>query len=310
MEYQRLGTSELNVSKITYGCGTLKRNAGGFVDDKELIATIHHALDQGINFFDTADIYDGGHVEEVLARALGNRRKQVYIATKVGLRYRNKKYSIDLSKTHVKYSIEQSLRRLDTDVIDLYQAHWPDLVNPLSGTFEALNECVEEGKIRYIGIANFELKHLIKSSKYSLLTSHQIPLNLFKREYEIQIIPYCYKQNIALIAYAPLAKGLLNGHLHNQNQLNEDRYNSDPMFKGKTYAKNLAIVERLQQFARARHKTIRQLAIAWVLAHHSVTTVVCNANHSEKLGEQIQAVQWKLSQDELAQIELLYNLGE
>jgi len=309
MEYQRLGSSDMTVSKITLGTGNLRINYGDPPDDAELIATIHKALDLGINFFDTADIYDNGHAEEVLAEALGNRRNEVFIATKVGLRYKNKKYVIDLSKEYIKKAIENSLRRLKTDRIDLYQAHWPDISNPLAGTFEALNECVEAGKIRCIGIANFDLAQLVRSCKYSLLSSHQIPLNLFKREYEIQIIPYCYKQNIALLVSCPLAKGLLNGQYHQDSEFTDEFRESDPMFKGATFQRNLAIVERLKHFAVSRNRTMSQLAIAWVLSHPAITSVVCDAQSPEKIKEYIKAINWKLNQEELAQIELLYNIG-
>lgn len=306
MEYQRLGTTDFKVSKIALGSGALGNKMWGSITESESITTIHKALDSGINFFDTADIYGKGRSEEILAKALGKNRKNIFIATKVGLCYKNKKYAINLSKDYIKQAIEKSLKRLKTDRIDLYQTHWPDLNNPLSGTFEALNECMEEGKIRHIGISNYNLSQIKMSTKHALITSQQVPLNMFKRDYQIQVMPCCYKENIALIAYGPFAKGFLRGDFNAQTQFPDAVRASNPMFNGDTFLRILAIVQRLKQFSVARYRTISQLAIAWVLSHTAVTTTVCEVEHPKQIEELALAVDWHLNQEDLARIELLF----
>lgn len=309
MNYQRLGSSELNISEIGLGCGTKSSADTDKIDEKEIIRTVHRALDLGINFFDTSDICQHGLTESLLARALGKNRKDIIIGTKVGLLYRNKKYTIDLSKKHIKTAVEQSLKRLDTDVIDLYQVHWPDLNNSLSGTFEALNECLEEGKIRYIGVSNFDLNYLELSRKYSLIVSHQVPLNLFKREYEIKILPYCYRENIGIICYNPLAQNLLKICADKNDTFASEYQGSNPMFKGDSLKRNLAIIDSLKQFAAIRNQKIEQLAIAWILAHTAVTSTITEVFTPAEIESHVKATDWNLDQEELAQIELLMNVA-
>lgn len=309
MEYQRVGTTDVRLSKIGFRCGSKGFNNSNICNEKSQIETIQKALDLGINFFDTADIYCNGQAEKILSKGLGSHRKKVFISTKVGLRYENKRYTTNLSKEYIKEAIEQSLRRLKTDVIDFYQAHWPDTNTPLSETFAAFNECVEEGKVRFIGISNFSLDLLKQCSKYSLLASHMIPLNFFKRESEIQVMPHCYRSNIAVLASNPLALGLLRGNYNINTKFDKEFLENNPMLKGATFRRNLVIVERLKSFCSNHNKSINELAIAWVLAHTAVTSTTCSASTPEEITEQVNAINWKLSQEELAQIELLYNFG-
>jgi len=308
MKYQRLGSSDLRISVLGLGCGTTYGTNTSGNDENQMLATVYNALDSGITFFDTSDICQNGLTEPLLAEALGKHRKNVIIGTKVGLRYLNKKYRIDLSKKYIKSAVELSLKRLKTDVIDLYQVHWPDAHNSLAGTFEALNECREEGKIRYVGVSNFDLGQLELSRKYSLIAAHQIPLNLFKRDAEIIILPYCYKENIAVIAYNPLAQNWLRSEAPET----ETGAAGDiilPQFAGEALQRNQAKIERLRQFAAVRNRKIDQLALAWVLAHMAVSATVSEATTPEEISLHAQAVEWTPDQEELAQIELLMNVA-
>ncbi len=308
MEYQRLGSSDLTVSRFTLGCNLLDANAG-IRDEKSIISTIHKALDLGINFFDTSSWSQDGYAERLLGKALENHRKNVYLSAKVGIRYINKKFVIDLSKEHIKSEIEESLRRLKVDTIDLYQAHWPDYNTNFSETFEALNRCIEDGKIRYVGVSNFDLQQLKASCKFSRIIAEQIPLNLLKREYEVQIIPHCYKENIGLIAYNPLVKGLMSEKDFQHEPHVENSLNHDPLFNGENSPRLIKVIERLRHFAAIRNRKLSQLAIAWVISHPAITTIVQECTCVSELDENIKALNWSISQEELAQIELLLNMN-
>jgi aryl-alcohol dehydrogenase-like predicted oxidoreductase len=309
MKYQRLGSSDLKVSEIGLGCAMTHLPNDTGVDEKKIIATVHKALDLGISFFDTSDICQTGLTEPILAQALGKQRKNLTLGTKVGLRYLNKKFTIDLSKKYIKTAVEVSLKRLKTDMIDLYQVHWPDMNNSLAGTFEALNECREEGKIRYFGVSNFDLNQLESGRKYSLIASHQIPLNLFKREYEIKLLPYCFKENIAVIAYNPLAQNSLKSRSDEQEPFATEFEGNISMFNGDALNRNRAVIESLRKFAAIRNKKIDELAMAWVLAHTAVTTTISEATSPEEISLHEKATEWILDQEELAKIELLMNVA-
>lgn len=309
MEYQRLGSSDLTVSRFTVGCNLLDSNHEGFRDEKSITSTIHKALDLGINFFDTSSLCQDGYAERLLGKALENHRKNVYLSVKIGVRYVNKKYVIDLSEEYIKSEIEESLRRLKVDTIDLYQAHWPDNNTHFAETFEALNKCVEDGKVRYIGVSNFDLQQLKTSCKFCRIIAEQIPLNFLKREYEVQIVPHCYKENIGLIAYNPLAKGLLSEKAILPDQLGENSLNHDPLLNGENSQRLLKVIERLRHFAAIRNRKLSQLAMAWVISHLAITTVVQECAGLSELEENVKAANWGLSQEELAQIELLLNMN-
>ena len=305
MQYRKLGKSELEISQIAFGCRAIGGWIYGNADDKDSIYGIQGALDAGINFFDTADIYGQGHSETILARALGKKRKGVIISTKGGVRFENKKFNTDLSSEYIKKAIDASLKRLRTDYIDLYQPQWSDPKTPLEETFKALNECVKKGKIRYIGISNFDSNQILDSIKLSKIVAHQTPLNLFKRESEVVVIPQLFKHNISVLAYAPLAKGLLTGKYTLNSELFDMDRSSDPLFRGETFKRNIRIVKRLKKFAAERHRSITELAIAWVLAHPGVTSALCGARCHSQITESARAVDWQLQQSELSEIDTI-----
>lgn len=305
MLYRKLGTSKLEVSEIGFGCWAIGGWMWGTADDKESTKAIQAALDLGINFFDTADIYGHGHSEKILADALGKKRKEVVIATKGGAYFENKKICVNLSAEYIKKAVDSSLKHLRTDYIDIYQPHWPDTNTPLEETFRALNECVAQGKIRYIGVSNFNLNQLSESMKYSKIISHQPPLNFLKRDYEVAVIPYCYKENIGVVTCSPLAKGLLTGKYNPDASLSDMTRSSDPLFRGDTFKRSLAIVERLKKMAAESHKTVAQLAIAWVLSHPAISSAICGARNHHQVKENVGAVGWQLSQKQLSKIEII-----
>lgn len=304
MEYRTLGTTGLKASAIGLGTWAMGGRWWGEVDDSHSIAVIKKALELGVNFFDTADLYGFGHSEKILAEALGKERKNVIVASKVGLRWNNKgKIRHDLSPDYILQAVDASLARLQTDYIDLYQVHWPDPNTPIAKTAEALRKCVETGKVRYLGASNLSPEQLRKYREVCPIETLQPPLNLFERYAEVQLLPICLKENIGVISYSTLCRGLLSGRFKVGDELQEAVRKRDPLFNGATFGRNIAIVERLRDVAHGYNKTVAQLAIAWVLVHSSLAVALCGARKPHQVEENVGAANWQLSQDELQEIE-------
>ncbi|MGH7792194.1 MAG: aldo/keto reductase, partial [Thermodesulfobacteriota bacterium] len=277
MEYRRLGNTDLKLSEIGFGCWAMG-GGWGQIDDRESIATVRRAIDLEINFFDTADIYGFGHSEKMLAEALSARRKDVIVATKVGLAWDQHGCLFrSSSRYHIMQAVEASLRRLKTDYIDLYQIHWPDSNTPFETTMKTMDDLVKSGKVRYVGVSNFTVKQTKECMKVRTIESHQPPYNLFMRDIEKDLLPFCRRNGIGVIAYGPLAYGLLTGKFTKDTKFPETDWRSgrlfpDPgdwqphidLFHGKQFKRNLKIVEKLKKIVNSQGKTVGQLAIAWV----------------------------------------------
>ena len=276
----------------------------GEVDDEESIATVHKALDLGVNLIDTADVYGFGRSEKVLGKALGARRKDILLATKVGLRYNNKgKVRNDLSRAHILQAIDASLERLQTDYIDLYQIHWPDPKTPIEETVEALQECVEAGKVRYLGASNLTPEQLADYRRYSPIETLQPPLNLFERQTEVRLLPICLKENVGVLIYSPLCRGLLSGKFEADHEFEDTLRKHDPLFQGETFKRNLAVVDQLKVVAEQHNKTVAQLAVAWVLAHSAVSVALCGGRRPAHIADNVGAANWGLSDEDLKRID-------
>jgi aryl-alcohol dehydrogenase-like predicted oxidoreductase len=306
MEYCKLGSSNLEVSRIGLGTWAIGGWRWGGTDEKQAILTVQKALDLGINLIDTAPVYGFGLSEEIIGRAIaeyGNRDK-VVIATKLGVEWdEQKRIWRNCTQARIKKEIDDSLRRLHTDYIDLYQVHWPDFDTPMEETAEALMSFYHKGKIRTIGVSNFNVEQMKLWQKVAPLHSNQLQLNLFQTHL-LETFEYCGKNNISTLTWGTLAHGLLTGKLTvNANFPKGDLRNDNPMFQGKQFCQHLNAVNKLRDLAIGRGKTVAQLAVKWILQQQGVGIALWGARRPEQIEGISGLFNWQLSSAELAQID-------
>lgn len=302
METRKIGT--LDVSVIGLGCN----NFGRRIDAEQSAAVVNAALDAGINFFDTADVYGHGQSEEYLSAALGSRRAEVIIATK----FRSKMDAGEgASAAYIQIAVEASLRRLNTDVIDLYQLHSPDPNVPIAETLEALNDLVKAGKVREIGSSNFsaeqirEADEVSRANGWARFVSVQNHYSLLHREPEQGVLGECERLGLGFLPYFPLASGLLTGKVRKGQPLPDVTRLNDDHNKRWLSDENLAIVEALIAFAEQRGHTILELAFAWLLARPVVSSVIAGARSPAQVHANAAAGGWQLTDADLAEIDRL-----
>jgi len=311
LDKRKLGNSELYPSVIGFGAWAAGKAGWGEVDENEIEAAIRRAYEQGITFYDTAPYYGLGHSEKVLGKVLQPVREHVIIATKAGLIWNDQgQFSINVSKANIIREVEESLRRLNTDYIDLYQVHFPDPSGkiPIEETFETLNQLVDEGKIRNIGVSNFNVQQLVAAQSVSNIVSLQLPYNLFQRDVEHAALPYAKQQKIGFIPYSPLAQGLLTGKFNYLTRLpkTDVRAQLNPLFSDKQFIKNIVIIETFTGIARAIEKPLSQVAINWLLYKQEITSVIAGAKTVKQLEENTAATKWRLSREDYEQISRLF----
>ncbi|ACB94523.1 aldo/keto reductase [Beijerinckia indica] len=269
METITIGTSSIVTSRIGLGTWAIGGWMWGGTDDAEAIATIRSAIERGIRLIDTAPVYGFGHSEEVIGKALAESglRDEVQIATKLGLAWKDGKVYRDSSPARIRQEIEDSLKRLRTDVIDLYQVHWPDPAIPFEETARTLEDLRDAGKIRAIGVSNYSPAQMDEFSRGGKLDAVQPPYNLFEREIEADVLPYAEKNGLTSLCYGALCRGLLAGKMTKGHEFHGDDLRlKDPKFQGERFIHYLAAVEELQTLARERfNKSVLALAVRWVL---------------------------------------------
>jgi len=309
MQYTQLGERGPRVSNIAFG----NWSAGGdwgTVDRKAALATAREALDLGITFFDTARAYGFGAAEDLLGEALRielrSARESVVVATKGGLRQDGTRTVRDSSPGALRRDLEASLRSLGTEYVDIYQVHWPDPATPIAETAEALDDFVREGKVRYVGVSNFDARQMAAFQQIRPLDTLQPPYHLFRRDIETSILPYASEHGIGVLVYGPMAHGLLSGRMNETTtfESNDWRSSSD-LFRGEEFKANLAVVRDLEELAARRGATVAQLAIAWTLANPAVDVAIVGARSPEQLRQTALAADFRLSPDEMAKIELI-----
>ena len=308
MDTITLGATGLKVSPIAFGTWQLSSAWGGF-DEREATAAVRSAREQGVNFFDTAQAYGFGESERALGRMLrddlDHRRDEVIIATKGGVRVDEDGARVrDSSPQWLRDGVEQSMKALGVDHIDLYQVHWPDAGTPFAETGEALQQMVDEGKIRHVGVSNFGPGQIDELSRTRPVETLQPPYALLRREIEADILPYCAEHDIGVLIYGPLAHGLLTGTMSPGHEFGAGDWRARfSEFRGDDLARNLTVVERLSHFAREHGYTVSQLAIAWTLANPAVHVAIVGSRSQKHIAESLGATEITLTPDDLAEID-------
>jgi aryl-alcohol dehydrogenase-like predicted oxidoreductase len=307
MDTTRLGMTDLQVAPIAFGTWQLGGDWGD-VDARDAIAAIRHARELGIDLFDTAQAYGFGASERLLGRALGDElnhhRDDLVIATKGGLRMTQEGVVRDSSPEWLRTGVEQSLRALGVEHIDLYQVHWPDPDVPLAETAGALQQLVDEGKIRHVGVSNYSTSQMAEFARTRPVETLQPAYHLFRREIEADVAPYVLEHDIGVLAYGPLAHGLLAGTMDEDTTFADGDWRSrSPLFRGGTFRRNLQTVSELNRFAQERGHTVGQLAIAWTLAHPAVDVAIVGSRRAAHIEESVGAAEFELSEDDLEEID-------
>jgi aryl-alcohol dehydrogenase-like predicted oxidoreductase len=297
----------MRVSRIALGTWAIGGWMWGGSNESDAISTIHAALDRGINLIDTAPVYGFGRSEEIVGKALavGGRRKRAFIATKVGLDWKDGKPFRNARKARIIKEAEDSLRRLQTDIIDLYQVHWPDPHTPLAEVAEAMGELHRAGKVRAIGVSNFSPAQMEEFRKVAPLHTAQPPYNLFERAIEQDVLPYCRDRDIAVLAYGSLCRGLLSGSMSESSSFTgDDLRKNDPKFLAPRFAQYLAAVEKLDQFAREHYgRRVIQLAVRWVLDRGEMNIALWGARRADQLAPIADVVGWHIDSSAMAVID-------
>jgi aryl-alcohol dehydrogenase-like predicted oxidoreductase len=306
MELTDIPGTSLKVSRVAIGTWAIGGWMWGGTDEAESVSTIHAALEHGINIIDTAPAYGFGRSEEIVGKAIdeAHLRSRVHIATKGGLEWKDGKVFRNASRTRLLQEVEDSLRRLRTDYIDVYQVHWPDPLVAVEETAEAMHTLFKQGKIRAIGVSNFSVGQMERFRRVAPLHVLQPPYNLFERDIEADLLPYCRKNKIATLGYGALCRGLLSGRIQPNTKFDgDDLRRTDPKFQQPRFAQYLAAVERLDRLARRRFgKRVIHLAIRWML-DQGITTALWGARRPDQLQPVDEVMGWSLDPPDKADID-------
>ena len=309
MQYRRLGDSGLEVSAIGLGTNNFGDNSRWpfHMGPEEVATLIHASLDAGVNTLDTANAYGEGRSEEYIGRALRGRREDAVIATKVHGRMGEGPNREGLSRKAIMHEVEQSLRRLQTDYIDLYQLHQIDHVTPIEETMRALDDLVRDGKVRYVGCSNFEAWRLCeavwtaRTAGLAPMVSVQPPYSMLNRDVERELLPVCDRYGVGVLPYFPLEHGLLTGKYRRGQEPPADSRLA--VHGAPLQAADFDLIEGLAGFAEGRGHTLLELAFAWLLSRPSVSSVIAGATRPEQVRANAAAVQWRLSEEELESVD-------
>jgi len=312
MQTRKLGNTELELTTVglgTWAMGGPWQFGWGPQDDDEAIAAIVKALDMGINWIDTAPAYGLGHSEELIAQALGRTGARPLIATKCGILWNEKKEKVTcLKKRSIRKECHDSLRRLGIDVIDLYQMHWPDPDEDVEEAWEEMVRLKEQGEVRYLGVSNFAVEHLDRVRRIHEPVSLQPPYSMLHREAEEELLGYCAANNIGVVAYSPMQRGLLTGKFSPERLAElavDDHRRRNPDFQEPQFSATMELVEELKVIAGRNGRTCAQLAISWVLRRSEVTAAIVGARRPAQIEETAPAGDWNLSEEDIKEIEKL-----
>lgn len=309
MEKKRLGNSDLELTPLGFGAWAIGGGdwqfAWGPQDDNDSVAAIHKALDLGINWIDTAAVYGLGHSEEVVARALKTSSHKPYVFTKCGLVW-DEKREVTNSLKQVRRELEDSLRRLQVDAIDLYQMHWPKPDEDVEEAWSVMADLKKEGKVRWIGVSNFNVSQMERAMKIAPITSNQPPYSMLNRSVEAEILPFCLKNNVGTINYAPMHSGLLTGAMTKErvaNFPNDDFRRNAKNYQEPLLSRNLAVAEFLGKIGARHGVSAGVVAIAWTLHNPAVTAAIVGGRNAKQVEGTIPAATFRLSDAEYGEIQ-------
>ena len=307
-EFVDIPETQLKVSRVALGTWAMGGWMWGGTDQRESVATIHAALHQGINLIDTAPVYGFGVSEEIVGAALAGVRSQAVIATKTGLEWRDGKIYRNATRARIMQEVDDSLRRLRTDYIDIYQVHWPDPLVPVEETAEAMRSLYGQGKIRAIGVSNFSVAQMERFRQVAPLHVLQPPYNLFERAIEVEVLPYCRTNNIATFGYGALCRGLLSGRMRPDTTFDgDDLRRIDPKFQAPRFAQYLKAVQQLDELARRRfQRRVIHLAVRWML-DQGISVALWGGRHPDQVEAALGVSGWSLDAAHRALIELIVN---
>ncbi|MFD2285514.1 aldo/keto reductase [Pedobacter petrophilus] len=317
MEYRKIGNSDLELSVITFGAWAAGGWMWGSTDRNDAINAIKASYDLGVTSIDTAPIYGQGDSEEIVGDAIkGISRDKLQIVTKFGMRWdlakgdfgfkskNNEGKDIDIykyaSKESVIYECEQSLKRLGTDYIDLYQIHWPDVTTPISETFEAVSKLIEQGKVRYAGVCNYSAAQLKEADQTIEIVSNQIPFSMINRAVEDETVPYCIDNNKSVLAYSPMERGLLTGKITPDYKFEEGDHRKDvKFFSAENIEKTNAFLAKIKPLAEEKNASLSQLVLRWTVERPGITIALVGARNAKQSVQNAEAINVKLSADEI-----------
>ncbi|MCX8532492.1 aldo/keto reductase [Chryseobacterium luquanense] len=325
MEYRKLGYSDLDVSAITFGAWAAGGWMWGSTDRKDAIDAIKASYNVGVTSIDTAPIYGQGVSEEIVGEAIkGYSRDKVQILTKFGMRwdlakgdfgfnsFKNDGEAIDIykyaGKESIIYECEQSLKRLGTDYIDLYQIHWPDSTTTIDETFEAVSKLIEQGKVRFAGVCNYDAAQMAEAEKTLKLVSNQIPFSMVNRGVEEETVPYCIENSKSILAYSPLGRGLLTGKITSDYKFQDgDHRAGHSHFQPDFIEKTNKLLDQIKPIAEQHNASLGQLVLRWTIDRPGITIALAGARNAEQAVQNAKAIDIKLSKEELKTIDELVN---
>ena len=312
MQMRQLGNTDMNLTTVglgTWAIGGPWQYGWGPQDDDEASAAILKALDIGINWRDTAPAYGLGHSEELVGQALKQVKQKPLVATKCGLLWNEKKEKVTcLKRESIRQECHASLKRLGVDVIDLYQVHWPDPDEDIEEAWEEMAKLAKEGKVRFIGVSNYNVEQIERIREIHPVASLQPPYSMIHREVEDELLGYCAENNIGVVAYSPMQRGLLTGKFSQERLAAlpiDDHRRRSPDFHDPQFTAALQLVDKLKVIAERNGKTCAQLAISWVLRRPEVTAAIAGARRPDQITETAPASDWDLSQQDIEEIEQL-----
>jgi aryl-alcohol dehydrogenase-like predicted oxidoreductase len=317
MEYRKIGNSDLQLSAITFGAWAAGGWMWGGTERKDAVAAIRESYDMGVTSIDTAPIYGQGDSEEIVAEAIESfSRDKVQIITKYGMRWdltkgdfamkskNNRGEDIDVYKYAGRESIikecEDSLRRLKTDYIDLYQIHWPDSTTPIQETMETVAQLIKEGKVRYAGVCNYNVEQLEEANRYVNILSDQVPYSMVKRDIQKDVVPYALENKKSIIAYSPLERGLLTGKMKPGHQFEEGDHRAGLyFFKDENLKRTNDFLNRIKPLADDKNATLSQLVLRWTIEQPAITIALAGARNAQQSVQNAKAIDVMLSQDDI-----------